>query len=95
MAAEVVTPFDRGGRDEEELSRREERLERRRVEFIGKRMARAHTSREKLNVALDYFRAMTADYCVDAVKAGIATEHLADRLIASADQLANTIRRSR
>jgi hypothetical protein len=91
MAAEVVTPFDRGP----EPKRGEKSHSRRRLEFIGRRMPKAHTSREKLDVALDYYRAVVADHRVNQIKAGIATEHLADRLIASADQLANTIRRNR
>lgn len=92
MAAEVVQ-FERPG--ERDLQRAEKAHARRRTEILTKRMATAQTPREKLDVALDYYRAVTSDHRVNQAKAGIATEHLADRLIASADQLANTIRRTR
>jgi len=91
MAAEVVQ-FER---PEPKPTRAENAHKKRRLEIIGKRMATASSPREKLDVALDYFRATAADHHVNQAKAGIATEHLADRLIASADQLANTIRRNR
>ena len=92
MAAEVVQ-FERP--EDPKPTRAENAHKKRRLEIIGKRMAKARTPREKLDVALDYFRATAADHHVNQAKAGIATEHLADRLIASADQLANTIRRTR
>jgi ribosomal 50S subunit-associated protein YjgA (DUF615 family) len=93
MAAEVVVPFDRG--QDREPTRGEKAQKRRRLEYIGRQMAQASTPSQKLNVAIDYFRATAADHRVNQAKADIATEHLADRLIASADQLAATIRRNR
>jgi len=90
MAAEVValpTP-------EREQSRAEKRMGRRRTAFI-ERNGRAATPRERLEAAVDYFRGVTADPRIDPVKAGLATEHLADRLVASADQIAKTVRRQR
>jgi hypothetical protein len=90
MAAEIValpTP-------DREQSRAERRMGRRHREFI-ERNGRAVTPRERLDAAVDYFRGVTADLRVDPVKAGVATEHLAERLVASADQLAKTIRRPR
>lgn len=92
MAAEVVQ-FERA--DQREPQRAEKAHARRRTAIIGARMATAQTPREKLDVALDYFRATVADHRVSQPKAAIATEALADRLIASADQLAKTIRRTR
>lgn len=92
MAAEVVQ-FDRA--DQREPQRAEKAHARRRTEILTKRMATAQTPREKLDVALDYFRATAANHRVSQTKADIATEALADRLIASADQLAKTIRRTR
>lgn len=90
MAAEVValpTP-------ERELSRAERRMNGRRTAFI-ERNGRATSPRDRLDAAVDYFRGVTADLRVDQVKSAIATEHLAERLVASADQLAKTIRRPR
>lgn len=92
MAAEVVQ-FDRA--EEPKPTRAENAHKKRRLEIIGRRMATAQTPLDKLVVALDYFRATAADHRVSQPKADIATEHLAERLIASADQLANTIRRTR
>jgi hypothetical protein len=94
MAAEVVVPFGRPVDEERELNRAERRHTRRRISFVGK-FGVATTPREKLEAALDYFRSVTADTRVNPVKAGIATEHLADQLIASADQLAKTVGRKR
>lgn len=92
MAAEVVQ-FERA--DQREPQRAEKAHARRRTAIIVKRMATARTSLDKLVIALDYFRATVADHHVSQSKADIATEALADRLIASADQLAKTIRRTR
>jgi hypothetical protein len=92
MAAEVVQ-FERP--DEREPQRAEKAHARRRTEILIKRMATAQTPRERLDVALDYFRATAANHHVNQAKADIAIDHHADRLIASADQLANTIRRTR
>lgn len=92
MAAEVVQ-FDRA--EQREPQRAEKAHARRRTAILTKRMATAHTPLDKLVVALDYFRATIADHHVSQPKAEIATEHIAERLIASADQLANTIRRTR
>jgi hypothetical protein len=89
MAAEVVVPIDRG--TDREQSRAERRVGRRRIRFI-KSIGEATTPRQKLDAALDYYRATIADHRVNPDKAAIATEHLADRLIASADQLGKTIR---
>lgn len=72
--------------------RAERRAAQRRRHFI-KRIGAAATPREKLDAAFDYFTATVADHRVNADKAGIATEHLAERLIASADQLAKTVTR--
>lgn len=94
MAAEVVVPFGRQASEERELSRAEKRHVGRRHNFVQK-YGTATTPREKLEAALDYFRSVTADHRVNPVKAGIATEHLADQLIASADQLAKTVGRKR
>lgn len=92
MAAEVVQFVQADTRD---LQRAEKAHERRRTAILTKRMAAAQTPREKLDVALDYFRATAANHRVSQTKADIAMEALADRLIASADQLAKTIRRNR
>lgn len=92
MAAEVVQ-FDRA--DQREPQRAEKAHARRRTEILTKRMATAQTPLEKLVAALDYFRATVADHHVSQSKADIATDALADRLVASADQLAKTIRRTR
>jgi hypothetical protein len=92
MAAEVVQ-FERPS--EREPQRAEKAHARRRTEILTKRMAAAHTPLDKLVVALDYFRATVADHHVSQPKAEIATEHIAERLIASADQLGATIRRNR
>jgi hypothetical protein len=94
MAAEVVVPFGRLADDEREKSRAERRHKRRRTSFVGK-YGVATTPREKLDAAADYFRGVIADHHVNQVKAGIAAEHLADQLIASADQLAKTVGRKR
>jgi len=91
MAAEVVVPLPTPDR---ELTRAEKRMRGRRTAFI-ERTGEATTPRERLDAALDYFRGVIADHRVDQVKAGVATEHLAERLVASADQLAKTIRRQR
>jgi hypothetical protein len=93
MAAEVVTPFDRAA-ENRESTRAERRGSRRRILFI-KRIGNATTPREKLDAAIDYYRATISDHRVNQAKAAIATEHMADRLIASADHLAKTIRRNR
>jgi hypothetical protein len=90
MAAEVVA-FPAA---EPEPMRAERRAKGRRLHFI-KRIGTAVTPREKLDAAIDYYRATIADHRVNPDKAEIATEHLADRLVASADQLAKTIRRTR
>lgn len=89
MAAEVVVPLDRG--TDREMSRAERRVGQRRVTLI-QRIGNAMTPRQKLDAAVDYYRATIADHRVNPDKAAIATEHLADRLIASADQLGKTIR---
>lgn len=89
MAAEVVA-FDRN--PEREPMRAERRAGQRRIHFI-KRIGTATTPREKLDAAIDYYRATISDHRVNADKAGIASEHLADRLVASADQLAKTVTR--
>lgn len=94
MAAEVVVPFGRPGDVEREQSRAERRHVKRRRDFI-ERHGRATTPRERLEAAFDYFRGVTYDGRVDPAKAGIATDHLAERLIASADQLAKTVGRKR
>lgn len=88
MAAEVVAfPAT-----EREPMRAERRAARRRRRFI-KLLGEASTPREKIGVAFDYYTATITDHRVSPEKAAIATEHLAERLIASADQLAKTIRR--
>jgi len=94
MAAEVVVPIDRGVEVKREQTRAEKRAGQRRRLFI-ERHGRATTPRERLDAAVDYFRGVAADHRVDQVKAAVATEHLAERLVASADQLAKTIRRNR
>jgi hypothetical protein len=91
MAAEVVELHTS---PEREQSRAEKRLARRRTAFI-ERNSRATTPRERLDAAMDYFRGVTAELRIDPAKAGVATEHHAERLVASADQLAKTIRRPR
>lgn len=91
MAAEVVVPLPT---PERELSRAEKRMGRRRRTFI-ERNGQATSPRDRLDAAMDYFRGVTGDLRVDPVKAGAATEHLAERLVASADQLAKTVRRQR
>lgn len=93
MAAEVVA-FGRPVSEERELNRSERRQTRRRTSFVGK-FGVATTPAEKLGAALDYFRSVTADHRVNQIKAGIATEHIADQLIAAADQLAKTAGRKR
>jgi hypothetical protein len=93
MAAEVVA-FGRPVSEERELSRAERSHARRRRDFVQKYGA-ATTPAEKLSAALDYFRGTTADHRVNQIKAGISTEHLAEQLIASADQLAKTVGRKR
>jgi len=91
MAAEVVSlPVS----PEREKSRAERRFARRRADFIG-RMAEAQTPRERLDAAIDLFRATIADHSVNPDKATLATDHFTDTLIASADQLAKTVRRQR
>lgn len=93
MAAEVVA-FGRPVSEERELNRAEKRHVGRRQSFV-QRYGAATTPREKLDAAADYYRGVIADHRVNPVKAGIATEHLADQLIASADQLAKTVGRKR
>lgn len=88
MAAEVVA-FPAA---EREPMRAERRAAQRRRHFI-QRIGSTSTPREKLDAAIDYYRATIADHRVNPDKAGIATEHLAERLIASADQLAKTVTR--
>lgn len=94
MAAQVMGVSMPEADDQAETSRAIERADRRRTRFIQK-IAATNTPREKLEASLDYYRAVIADQRVNQVKAGTATDHLAERLIASADQLANTIRRTR
>lgn len=94
MAAEVVVPFGRPVDDEREQSRAEKRHTRRRRAFVQAH-GEATSPREKLEAALDYFRSVTADHRVNPVKAGIATEHLADQFVSAADQLAKTVGRKR
>lgn len=93
MAAEVVA-FSRPVDEERELNRAERRHTRRRTRFVGK-FGVATSPAAKLEAAIDYFRSVAADHRVNQAKAGIATEHLADQLIASADQLAKTVGRKR
>lgn len=72
--------------------RAERRAARRRTHFL-KRYGQATTPVQKLDAAVDYFRATITDHRVNQTKGDIAVEHLAERLIASADQLAKTIRK--
>lgn len=88
MAAEVVA-FPAA---EREPMRAERRAAQRRRLFI-ERTGTAVSPREKLDAAVDYYRATISDHRVNPDKAGVATEHLAERLIASADQLAKTVTR--
>lgn len=88
MAAEVVELRT----TEREPMRAERRAAQRRRLFI-ERLGATATPLEKLNAAIDYYRGTAADHRVNAEKAAVETEHLADRLIASADRLAKTIRR--
>lgn len=88
MAAEVVA-FPAA---EREPMRAERRAAGRRRLFI-QRLGATTTPLEKLNAAVDYYRGTIADGRVNPAKAEIATEHLVERLIASADQLTKTIRR--
>lgn len=76
----------------EEPRRIERRNMQRRERFVL-RYGKATTPREKLDAAIDYYRATVSDHRVNFAKASTATEHLADRLIASADQLAKTVGR--
>lgn len=92
MAAEVVA-FGRPV-DEREPMRAERRAAKRRTLFVL-RFGQATSPREKLDAAIDYYRATAGDARVNSVKAAIATEYLAERLIASADQLAKTVGRKR
>ena len=92
MAAEVVVPFGRPVDEERELNRAERRAAKRRTLFVV-RFGQATTPRDKLDAAIDYYRGTAKDHRVNQAKATIATEHLAERLIASADQLAKTITR--
>lgn len=94
MAAEVVVPFGGAVSPEREQSRAQKRHTRRRHDFV-KRYGKATDPRGKLDAAADYFRSVIADHCVNPVNAGVATEHLADQLISSADQLAKTVGRTR
>lgn len=90
--AEFVGPVDRGLESARQPLKYLERAKRRRDRFIV-RIARARTPGDKLNSAMDYFRATAKDPKVDPVKAAVATEHLAERLIDAGDQLARTMRR--
>ncbi|MFC5268487.1 hypothetical protein ACFPJ1_40815 [Kribbella qitaiheensis] len=94
MAADVVTPFDRGLEPVRKPHRAEERTKKRRAAFII-RIGHSRTPVEKLNAAVDYFRATVMDPRVDQAQVGPHTDHLVQTLIAAADQLAKTVRRTR
>lgn len=94
MAADVVTPFDRGLEPPRRPHRAGERVKRRRLHFIT-RIGRAQSTDDKLVAAVDYFRATSKDHAVDPVKAAASTEQLWRALVDHADQLAKTVRRNR
>lgn len=92
MAADVMTPMDRGL--EPKPSRDETRFQRRRILMV-RRMARAVTPLERFVVALDYFRATVLDKAVRYEDASTATDSLTQLLLDRADQLAKPRRRNR
>lgn len=94
MAADVVTPFDRGLEQPRRPHRAEERHRRRRAAFVL-RIGRAHSPAAKLDGAVDYFRATAKDHAVDQAQATASLERLERILIDAADALAKTIRRQR
>ena len=94
MAADVVTPFDRGLEPQRKPFKAEERAKKRRLHFIT-RIGRSRTPVEKLAAASDYLRATVMDPRVDQVKVSAEADRLTHLLIVAADQLAKTIRRSR
>lgn len=94
MAADTVTPFDRGLQPQRKPFRAEERAKRRHTHFIL-RIGRAKTSEMKLDAAVDYFRAAAADHRVDPAQISTQTDHLVQALVVAADKLGQTVRRTR
>lgn len=95
MAADVVTPFDRGLEPHHgTLTRAQQKAHKSRAAFVI-RFARAHSPRAKFDAAADYLRGMANNPGVDHDQAQAGLEQLARLMIDRADQLAKTIRRNR
>lgn len=94
MVAELVNPMDRGLEPQRKPHRAEERARRRRAAFVA-RFSRAKTPGDKLDVAVDYFRATAKDHSIDQAAATTAMDQQARALIDRADQLTKTLRRNR
>lgn len=94
MAADVVTPLDRGLEPDRRPFRGEQRAQRRRSWFI-ERIGRAKTTEAKVDAAIDLFRATAGDRKIDPVVASAVSEQVVQHLLAASDQIAKTIRRTR
>ncbi|HEY2086227.1 MAG TPA: hypothetical protein VGH54_09410 [Mycobacterium sp.] len=95
MAADTVTPLDRGlDPHQVRLSRLQQKAKKSRAAFVIK-FARAHSAREKFDIAADYMRSITNNPGVEHSQAQDALEQLARLMIDRTDQLAKTIRRIR
>lgn len=94
MAADVVTPFDRGLEPKRRPFRAGDRAKKRRAAFVL-RFGRAHSPADKLSAATDYFRGTATDHRVDQTQATDAFEQITRLLIDRADALNKTIRRTR
>jgi hypothetical protein len=95
MVAEVVTPFDRGlDPQHSNLTRAQQKAQKSRAAFVI-RFGRAHSPRDKFDVAADYLRGVVNISRVDRDESEAALEQLARAMIDRADALAKTIRRHR
>lgn len=94
MAAEVVEPMDRGLEPVRRPFRAEQRAKSRRSLYVV-RIGRSQSSADKLNTAIDLFRATAKDPGVDRADADRARDGLTRALIEASDALTKTIRRHR
>lgn len=95
MVAELVTPMDRGlDPQHSNLTRAQQKAQKSRAAFVI-RFGRAHSARDKFDVAADYLRGIVNNPRVDRDQAEDALEQLGRLMIDRADALAKTIRRHR
>jgi len=94
MAADTVTPFDRGLEPKRRPFRAQNRADRRRAAFVV-RISHARTPAEKLSIAFDYFRGTVTDHRIDDAAKAAACDDLVHHLIERADHLTKTLRRNR